>query len=726
MAAALTVVLIARVVLVLALCDVVEHLTGSTRAGGLAVAAYAVSGSFVFFNLQFAYGTLALPLALAAVALIARARWVTDPRLLLSGAGVCLVAVVVTHHVSSWLTVSFLAAWTVAQRGDQSKRRVFYGAVIAVVATTAWAIIQWSLLREYFGPIAEDYAAQITGGLHRAPFSDASGNRDALWERIFITYYAVSVTLVSSSLVQIWARSIQLRLLPGARFKPARDVRRTAVSNSTVNRRYRGALVTFRDTASPSVPSRAGTNSLRRRRNFQTGYWPSLKQWWSSARRRPGRDPQRWEPPVLLVLIVAMIPVVFAARLMPSGAELGDRSASFLFLPLSLLVADFAVRWFRFTLQLFRSRPWDGLRTARRLMLVRALTLVLATSAFVGGYLTGSGPDWARLPGGYLISAYGRSWDPETFAAALWVRSGLPPGSRIGADCEASDLLAGQANVWPIVQDHGLDVHSLYFAGQWGPAQSELARRLHVRYLYVDRRLADGLPRSWYFFKNDQIDRATGGPQQLTRLELTKFDAVPGIRAIYRHGPIAIYDLSGLGVVEWRSGWFGKTPHTMGLYLQFGIGSVLGLVLTLVRSTVTKTVRTFQSAAGPSLTFAAGVGALCTASVTMLLAHIWLGPTVYLSTALVVLLANRHWATELLRKSAIRVGWRQIAASTVVAVLVAAVIALSILDAFPSEVKRVQEILNDPTAVHIPVQVAKSAGSATCVGQIMASCDEAR
>ena len=43
------------------------------RAGGLAVAFYALSSQFVFFNSQFAYQTLALPLALAAVSFIADA-----------------------------------------------------------------------------------------------------------------------------------------------------------------------------------------------------------------------------------------------------------------------------------------------------------------------------------------------------------------------------------------------------------------------------------------------------------------------------------------------------------------------------------------------------------------------------------------------------------------------------------------------------------------------------
>ena len=80
MVAAIAVVLVARLALVVVLCDAVEHLTGSPRAGGLAVAVYAVSSHFVCFNTTFSYQTLALSLALAAIAFIARARWAADPR----------------------------------------------------------------------------------------------------------------------------------------------------------------------------------------------------------------------------------------------------------------------------------------------------------------------------------------------------------------------------------------------------------------------------------------------------------------------------------------------------------------------------------------------------------------------------------------------------------------------------------------------------------------------
>ena len=51
MVAAVAVVLAARLALVLALCDAVEHLTGSPRAGGLAVAAYCRVGPVHLFQL---------------------------------------------------------------------------------------------------------------------------------------------------------------------------------------------------------------------------------------------------------------------------------------------------------------------------------------------------------------------------------------------------------------------------------------------------------------------------------------------------------------------------------------------------------------------------------------------------------------------------------------------------------------------------------------------------
>ena len=409
MIAAVAVVLAARVALVLALCDAVEQLTGSPRAGGLAVAAYSVSAQFIFFNSQFAYQTLALPLALAAVAFIARARWVDNPGPLFVGATVCLLAVAMTHHVTSFLTAAFLAVWTVAQRGRPARRRVLYGAIIAAVTTTMWAIVQWSLLRAYLGPIADDMATQVTGGFHRTPFHDESGEVEPMWERLLMLYYAVAVTAVVSSLMLISARSILRRRRSGARREPALDA-----------------------------------GKKRKSRNAPTGFRlpVGLTAYYSVLRRSPQSDSQRWEPPLLLVLMAATIPILFAARVMPSWGALGDRVLTFLFLPLGALVADGAVRWSR------GLRPSNDAQR-NQLKLFRRLAVLLATGVFVGGHLMGSGPDWARLPGRYLVSADGRSMDAETLAAARWAVDGLPVGSRVAADRVSSVLLSAQAGAWP-------------------------------------------------------------------------------------------------------------------------------------------------------------------------------------------------------------------------------------------------------------------------------------
>jgi hypothetical protein len=119
-------------------------------------------------------------------------------------------------------------------------------------------------------------------------------------------------------------------------------------------------------------------------------------------------------------------------------------------------------------------------------------------------------------------------------------------------------------------------------------------------------------------------------------------------------------------------------------------------------------VKVLHGAAGPSLTYAVGLGAFCLMSVMMLLAHLWLGPTVFLSAAFVVLLDNRRWFASLVRNGAAKLSWRWIVACAVIAIPVAAAIAESAYDAYPSDVKNVQSILDDPSAVHVSAQGPKA------------------
>jgi len=199
MASAFLVVIAARVVLVTVLCDAVEQLTGNVRAGGLAVAVYAVGPQFIFFNSQFSYQTLAIPLALGGVGLIARSRFSDDPLPLFFGATVCLLGAAMSHHVTGFITMVFLLMWTLFQRGP-ARLRVLYGALAAIATTLAWMIVQRSLLEEYFGPIIRDVSGSAAKGEKREAFKDSAGTPTPLRDTLLLLYYAAAVVIVVGAL----------------------------------------------------------------------------------------------------------------------------------------------------------------------------------------------------------------------------------------------------------------------------------------------------------------------------------------------------------------------------------------------------------------------------------------------------------------------------------------------------------------------------------------------
>ena len=529
----------------------------------------------------------------------------------------------VTHHVTSLLTAVFLVLWTLVETG-QSRLRVLYGALVAVASSLAWAMVQWSLLHDYFGPIVDDVGSQLAGGARRKPFHDSGGSVLPFWERLLLLYYAVALALAVLAV----------------------------------------AVYAF--------------------------------NWW--ARRIFGpreHRPERWLPSLLLLFLVLLLPVLMAARVVPKGGEIFDRSSSFLFLPFSLLVGHYAVRFWWHEPRHSRSGR------SRRAPVTRVVAIVAASLMFVGGYVLGSGPTWSRLPGPYQVAADSRSMDSETLAAVKWARDNIQPGSRIGADRVSATLFASEARLWPVMKRGDYDVPSLYFANDWGQSQTAAVRAIQLRYLFVDRRMADEPAHlGSYFFAGE-----TPETQQLSEWELMKFDSVPGIEVVYRHGPISIYDLNGLGVQELRSGWYGQTPH-VSLLTQLAVGLLGGLLVGLtlhsrLRPRLAAQARQWYQDAGPALNLAAVLAGAALLSIVLLLLHIWLTPTAFGVGVAVVLMANLRPAVALTRAGLARIQLRQVAAGTLLAVPIAGVIAVAIASAAQRDVFRVREILDDPSTIHI-------------------------
>jgi hypothetical protein len=277
----------------------------------------------------------------------------------------------------------------------------------------------------------------------------------------------------------------------------------------------------------------------------------------------------------LLGVLDLTVPIALAAHFSPGTGALGDRASTFLFLPLALSCS-----------LVIRRDPRVARRSAHQRNSfgpVALITLICGTAVvYLGGTLLGSSPDWARLPGPYLVSAEARTQDPETIAAVDWAATHLPAGSTVVADRIPAVLLASQARLWPVPQpEQGLEPARLYFSDAWGPQQtanSLIVKGLRIDYLYVDTRLADSLPYVGYYI----FEGETPKPTRISITDVDKFAHVPGLRAVYHHGPVTIYDTSGLGVVPERNGFRGYHPMGLGL-LDAILGAVVSLLILLAR-----------------------------------------------------------------------------------------------------------------------------------------------
>jgi hypothetical protein len=302
----------------------------------------------------------------------------------------------------------------------------------------------------------------------------------------------------------------------------------------------------------------------------------------------------------ILGVLALAYPATLAGRFAPAASEVGDRASTFLFLPLALAAAA-VVEMYVFT------RP-VRLRSSK----VPPIAVVGITTAIVvayfGGILLGSGADWSRLPGPYLVEADYRSADAENRAAVQWAGDALPAGSRIVADRYPAAMLSGETRLFPMIEpEHGLEPASLYFSLAWGAGQTRIVRGLGIRYLYVDSRLSQDLPRFGAYFSA----RETPTLERLSTAALNKFASVPGLTAVYRHGPITIYDTKGIGGVPAPSGWSGPRRN-LPVAVDLGLGALLGLGVILLLRVRSRRARiaAFARAADPVGTAVVSLSAL--------------------------------------------------------------------------------------------------------------------
>jgi hypothetical protein len=194
----------ARVTLVGVLFVLTDRFLGSSRAAGIAVLVYAANPNFLYWDAQYAYESLALPLTLLAIFLVARRRGSSPSTLAMLSCVVVALAVVVTHHVTAWALAALLVAWTAGawlhRRRSQIKPGYIpaFPAVVTASAVAVWLVAVAPITVGYVGPVVSRAAVQ---GLQLVTQNHASRTLFASAGQTAKAPFWEDATAISSTLV---------------------------------------------------------------------------------------------------------------------------------------------------------------------------------------------------------------------------------------------------------------------------------------------------------------------------------------------------------------------------------------------------------------------------------------------------------------------------------------------------------------------------------------------
>lgn len=500
MVAITVVVLLCRLVLVLSIYRLASLITGDTRTASVAVLCYAASPQFYFFNSQFAYQTLALSLAVTGFLLLARATGAFQAPRDPVAPGSAPVYRATSAEQPRWRTA--VAAFV-----------CFAGAAVTH-HLTSWiafgSLILWTML---CGKRERRLIAAVTG----ATLVVVVGQAIPIFA-LLKGYFGPILTAAAAQAEGLFGGSSDRTLFADNSGESTPAWERLVLMGYAV-------IITAVAVAVAVV---------------------ILRHAW----------PRRHRLLILLGVLCLAYPATFAGRFAGNLSEISDRSTTFAFLPLAIGVA-----WVLRHRDTATAQNQAEKRTKLRFVTRVPFMITLLCLGLLGGLILGSGPDWQRLPGSYLVVADNRSLDAESLAAATWASENLKPGSSIWADRNPSTLLSQIADLWTEIGPRdGVEPATFYFSTSWGSEQTQAAKTLGLHYLYVDTRLAESKPHMGYYFYNGE----TTDDRQLTTAELTKFAKVKGITAVYTHGPVTIYDLTGLGVTPLTEGYTGSWhPNTL-------------------------------------------------------------------------------------------------------------------------------------------------------------------
>jgi len=208
---------VTRIMFMVALYLLHEAVSGSGRVAGIATLLYMANPNFAFFDSQFGYESLALPLA--GVILFAVVYRTSMPRLRRLGPTVIvllgLAALVTTHHLTAQALTAFLVCWAavaiVARTRDDGAGALTWTALLALVLILTWLAYVAAMTLAYLAPNFTGAFAELVRLVMRESTSRELFRASAdlalppLWERVTAFSSVILILLgLPVGLLAVW------------------------------------------------------------------------------------------------------------------------------------------------------------------------------------------------------------------------------------------------------------------------------------------------------------------------------------------------------------------------------------------------------------------------------------------------------------------------------------------------------------------------------------------
>ncbi len=495
-----------RLVTMLALFLFVEQVSRSAHVAGMAALLYTAHANFLFWSVQYSYESLALPLAIFVLYIVARRgdtplrsqRWALTIAAIMG-----IEAVVITHHLTSYFLAAFLICWALIVRFQ----------IHVVLKAGALGVVNWYSGETTLGQLIRGYGHRLRSGLQaararglRANLKSMVGNRAGLGDLAFIA-------LGSALLWQILIASATSNYLTPVLTRAIASVIQIITGESA-------ARELFQSEAGYTAPILERLIAFGSVILLALGVPFGLRKIWQQYRHHP-----------IATLLAGATLLYFALltlRFSAAAWETGNRASEFVFLGVAFVLALAFIEW------------WNSPSMTRfgRGVLMGSIAII-----FMGGIIAGW-PPLLRLSRPLQVKVNNLKIESQGMATTRWMRSVLGPNHSLIADESNGRLMLAYGEQNPLV-GRNFNANEVIGSNLIEDWHLQLMRDQQVEYVLVDRRQISWNNMAGYYFDESGNDALL--PRDFFDPEVYgKFDQRPEVGRLLDSGNIVIYDVRTL------------------------------------------------------------------------------------------------------------------------------------------------------------------------------------